>query len=138
MPTKKKSNEPKTRPNRASVSAFLKKAAAGPRLADGKTLVSMMKTATGKKPIMWGDAMVGFDTYIVRYADGHEMEWPLMSFSPRKSSFVLYLGWKRHRDLLKKIGKHKTIGGCLYIKTLADVDQKVLQRLLNAAAKSRH
>jgi hypothetical protein len=50
---------------------------------------------------------------------------------------VLYIGWKKHADLLKRIGKHKTAGGCLHIKSLGDVDQTALQQLVTAAAKSR-
>jgi hypothetical protein len=132
-----KANTAKTQPNSASVPAFLKKATDGPRLADAKAIVSMMETATGAKAIMWGSAIVGCDTYTIRYADGRESPWPLVAFSPRKSAFVLYIGWKKHADLVKKIGKHKTAGGCLHIKSLADVDAAALQRLLTAAAKSR-
>ncbi|HKW01950.1 MAG TPA: DUF1801 domain-containing protein [Vicinamibacterales bacterium] len=128
---------PKTQATTASVPAFLAKAAAGPRLAEAKALVAMMQRATGQKAVMWGDAIVGCDTYTVRYADGREAPWPLVSFSPRKSAFVLYMGWKRHPDLLKAIGKHKTAGGCLHIKSLADVDEAALERLMAAAAKSK-
>src|SRR5262245_7103959 len=137
MATKRKSSEPKTQRTGASVSAFLSKSASGERLADAKALVSMLERATGKKAEMWGDAIVGCDDYVIRYADGREAPWPVVSFSPRKSAFVLYIGWKRHPDLLKKIGKHKTAGGCLHIRTMADVDAKALQQLITAAAKSR-
>jgi hypothetical protein len=50
---------------------------------------------------------------------------------------VLYIAWKKHTDLLKAIGKHKTAGGCLHIKTLTDIDTAALQRLITAAAKTR-
>ena len=135
--TMAKTNAAKTQPNRASVAAFLKKATDAARLADAKAIVSMMETATGAKAIMWGSAIVGCDRYTVRYADGRESPWPLVAFSPRRSAFVLYIGWKKHADLVKKIGKYKTAGGCLHIRSLADVDADALQRLLTAAAKSR-
>lgn len=127
----------KTQATTASVPAFLSRVATGPRLADAKSLVAMMQRATGAKAVMWGDAIVGCDTYTIRYADGREAPWPLVAFSPRKSAFVLYMGWKKHPDLVKDIGKHKTAGGCLHIKTLADVDEAALERLIAAAAKSR-
>jgi len=127
----------KTQATTASVPAYLAKATAGPRLADAKALVAMMQRATGAKPVLWGDAIVGCDTYSVRYADGRESEWPLVAFSPRKSAFVLYMGWKKHSDLVKKIGKHKTAGGCLHIRSLSDVDEAALETLIAAAAKSR-
>ena len=133
---KSSTKEPKTQLNSASVPAFLAKAAAD-RLADAKTIVGMMEKATGKKAAMWGDAIVGCDTYAMKYADGRELPWPLVAMSPRKEAFVLYIAWRKHADLLKKIGKHKTVGGCLYIKSLADVDVAALQKLITAAAKSR-
>ena len=40
--------------------------------------------------------------------------------------------------LLAKLGGHKSGKGCVYIKTLADVDQKVLAKLVaNAAADKK-
>jgi hypothetical protein len=127
----------KTQATTASVPAFLSKATTGPRLAEAKSLVAMMQRATGAKAVMWGDAIVGCDTYTIRYADGREAPWPLVAFSPRKSAFVLYMAWKKHPDLLKAIGKHKTAGGCLHIKRLDEVDEAALETLMAAAAKSR-
>ena len=127
----------KTQATTASVPAFLSRATAGPRLADAKSLVAMMQRATGAKAVMWGDAIVGCDTYTIRYADGRESPWPVVAFSPRKSAFVLYMSWKKHPDLLKQIGKHKTAGGCLHIKSLGEVDEAALEKLIAAAAKSR-
>ena len=59
---KASSKEPKTQLNSASVPAFLAKAAAD-RVADAKAIVGMMEKATGKKAAMWGDAIVGCDTF---------------------------------------------------------------------------
>jgi len=133
---KSSSKGSKTQLNSASVPVFLAKAAAD-RLADAKAIVGMMEKATGKKAAMWGNAIVGCDAYAVKYADGRESPWPLVAMSPRKGAFVLYIGWRKHPDLLKKIGKHKATGGCIYIKSLADVDAAALQTLIRAAAKSR-
>jgi hypothetical protein len=36
---------------------------------------------------------------------------------------------------LKKLGKHKTTMGCLYINKLADVDLKVLEGIINESVK---
>ncbi len=127
----------KTTATKASVSAYLAKTTTGPRLADAKALVAMMQRATGEKAVMWGDAIVGCDTYSVTYADGRESPWTVVAFSPRKSAFVLYMGWKKHPDLVKKIGKCKTAGGCLHIRSLSDVDEAALEKLIAAAAKSR-
>lgn len=44
---------------------------------------------------------------------------------------------KSQADTLKKLGKHKIGGGCLYINKLGDVDMKVLEGMINAAAKKK-
>ena len=58
-------------------------------------------------------------------------------FSPRKANFSLnlVLDIKRYEAELKKLGKHKTGVGCLYINKLDDVDIKVLEKLIIVAAK---
>ncbi len=38
------------------------------------------------------------------------------------------------KELLKKLGKHKTGRGCLYLKSLEDVDISVLKKII---AKSK-
>ena len=40
-----------------------------------------------------------------------------------------------HSPLLKKLGKHKTGAGCLYINKLEDVDVKVLEQMINDSVK---
>jgi hypothetical protein len=42
---------------------------------------------------------------------------------------------KKYASELKKLGKHKTGVGCLYINKLEDIDLKVLEKLINTAAK---
>ncbi|HKG55262.1 MAG TPA: DUF1801 domain-containing protein, partial [Anaerolineales bacterium] len=63
--------------------------------------------------------------------------WLLIGFSPRKQALTLYLtgGFDTHAALLKKLGKFTTGMGCLYVKTLEDVDKKVLKELLQASVK---
>ena len=136
MAARSTSKTPKTLPTSASVSAFLAKAAAGSRLDDAKALVAMMESATGRKAIMWGDGIVGFDTYMIRYADGRELPWPVVAFAPRKPAFVLYIG-RKHADMVKRLGKCKMAGGCLHIKSLADIDVTILKRLIAATVTAR-
>jgi hypothetical protein len=40
-------------------------------------------------------------------------------------------------ELLSKLGKHKAGKGCVYIRTLADVDLKVLENLVASAAAEK-
>jgi hypothetical protein len=94
---------------------------------------------------MWGSNIVGFGDRTVKYADGRETPWMLIAFSPRKANLTLYVGRRFDgRDaLLKKLGKHTTGGGCLYIKRLSDVDLPTLRKIVAASVKyakkaSRH
>jgi phage tail tape-measure protein len=68
---------------------------------------------------------------------------PLVGFSPRKAATVLYgmRGSSDAEELLAKLGEHTNGKGCVYIKKLADVDQKVLEALVEksvAGHRSRH
>jgi hypothetical protein len=86
---------------------------------------------------MWGKSIVGFGSHHYQYASGREGDWFVMGFSPRKQDLTLYLmsGVERHRELLGRLGKHKTGVGCLYLKTLDDVDLPTLRRLLRESAR---
>lgn len=131
--------EAKTKPTKVSVSAFLKKATEGDRLADSQALVKIMEKATGAKGVIWGTNIVGFGTYDVKYADGRTTPWPAAAFSPRKPAFVIYglRAAANYAALSKKLGKHKQAGGCTHIKSLADVDVKVLAQLVSESVKAR-
>jgi len=39
-------------------------------------------------------------------------------------------GFTDYGSLLKKLGKHKTSVGCLYVNKLADIDTKVLTQII--------
>jgi hypothetical protein len=135
--------ENKTQANKASVTDFVEAIPDETRRADAKALLKLMKTATGEKPKMWGPSIIGFGSYHYKYDSGREGDMPIAGFSPRKAATVFYglLGFGGAADLLSKLGKHSTGKGCLYVKKLADVDQKVLETLVVkaiAAAKAKH
>lgn len=134
MPT-----EPKTKATKASVSAFLKKSTTGDRFADCTALVKLMEKATDAKAVMWGSAIVGFGTYAISYADGRISDWPVVAFSPRSTALVLYLArrYPRYGALSKQLGKHKQVGGCLHLKSLADVDMQVLADMVRESIRAR-
>ncbi len=105
------------------------------RRADCRELIALMRAVTGQPPKMWG-SIVGFDTYRLKYANGREIDFMLTGFAPRKQDLVLYLGpGLEHKDLLAKLGKHKTGKGCLYVKRLDDVDRAVLRSLIDASVR---
>ena len=121
----------KTRPTNVSVATFIDALTDENRRADAKLLVRLMESATGEKPRMWGPSIVGFGSYHYTYESGREGDMPLVGFSPRKAATVIYgIGLGDSEALLAKLGQHTTGKGCLYIKKVADVDQKVLEQLL--------
>jgi hypothetical protein len=134
-------SELKTKTTSASVSAFIDRIDDPSRRRDCKTLLKMMKKATKAQPKMWGSSIIGFGDHHYKYDSGREGDWFRAGFSPRKDALTLYLisglGWPDQRDLMSKLGKHKTGKGCLYIKQLSDVDVKVLERLIERSLKSR-
>ena len=128
--------EMKTKKTRASVASFLAGVADEAKRKDCEAIVALMKKATKSEPKMWGPAIIGFGDVHLVYESGRELDWFPVGFSPRKEAIVLYLsgGLERHAALLKKLGKHKTGKGCLYIKRLEDVDRAVLETLIQRSA----
>jgi hypothetical protein len=124
--------ENKTKPTKVSVAAFIDALADPIRRADAKALLKLMQSAAGEKPKMWGPSIIGFGSHHYRYESGREGDTPVIAFSPRKAATVLYglTGFNDALELLAKLGKHTTGKGCLYIKKLADVDQRVLEAMV--------
>ncbi|HEY4934217.1 MAG TPA: DUF1801 domain-containing protein [Terriglobales bacterium] len=124
--------ENKTKPTEVSVSKFIEAITDETKRADAKALVKLMQSASGEKPKMWGPAIVGFGSIHYKYESGREGDMPVIAFSPRKAASVLYgaIGFDGADKLLAKLGNHTTGKGCLYIKNLSDLDQKVLGTLV--------
>lgn len=128
--------ENKTQPTKISAAAFIAKIANKTQRGDAKVLAKLMQDVTGDKPTMWGPSIVGFDRYHYKYESGREGDMPLAAFSPRKAATVVYITTKfpGSETLLAKLGKHKLSGGCLHIKSLADVDEGALKSLIAKSA----
>jgi hypothetical protein len=124
--------ENKTKPTEVSVSKFIEAITDETKRADAKALVKLMQSASGEKPKMWGPSIIGFGSIHYKYESGREGDMPVIAFSPRKAASVLYgaIGFDGADKLLAKLGKHTTGKGCLYIKNLSDLDQKVLGTLV--------
>jgi len=129
--------ENKTKPTKVSVAAFIAALTDPAQRADAKALVKLMQSATGEKPKMWGPSIIGFGSYHYTYDSGREGDMPVIGFSPRKAATVLYGLSSDARGLLAKLGKHTTGKGCLYIKKLADVDQKVLETMVDKSVAAK-
>ena len=131
--------EIKTKPTADSVQAFLNTVTDEQKRKDSFVLLEMMKKATGEEPKMWGSSLIGFGNVRLKSpATGREVDWLRIGFSPRKANFSLYLTGdiKKHAVAIKKLGKHKTGKGCLYINKLEDVDIKVLKGLIEVSLKA--
>lgn len=132
--------EPKTKPTKASVKEFLDQISDKERRDDCFAVAKIMEEITGDKPKMWGPSIVGFGTYHYKYASGREGDWPVTGFSPRKKDLTLYImmGFKKHPELMEKLGKHSTGKSCLYIKRLSDIHVPTLKKLIKSSVKDLH
>ena len=124
--------EVKTRPTTASVDEFLNGVGDQRQRADAFKVLEMFRRITGEEAVMWGPAIVGFGSQVLKYSDGRELDWPIAAFSPRKTSLTLYVicDSPNQPKLLKKFGKHTSSVSCLYIKKLSDADEKVLEEVI--------
>lgn len=127
----------KTKPTAKSVEEFLKKVENPTKREDSFEILKLMKEVTQEEPIMWGDSIVGFGSYRYKYSSGHEGEWPITGFSPRKQNLTIYIypELDNYAELLNKLGKFKTSKTCLYINKLKDVDIDVLKELVSESVK---
>src|SRR5262245_24308052 len=116
--------ENKTKATGASVAGYLDAIEDESRRKDCKAIAKLMEKATKEKPKMWGTSIVGFGSYHYKYPSGHEGDSCLAGFASRKGDITLYLGAEvlAQTPLMSKLGKHKVGKGCLYIRSLADVD----------------
>ncbi len=129
--------ENKTRPSRASVTAFMSAIEDPGMRAAANKVAAMMRRATGKRATMWGPSIVGYGSYHYRYDSGREGDFLITGFSPRKQALTVYImpGFSHFEDLMSKLGKYKTGKSCLYIRRLADIDEAVLERLIVESVK---
>ncbi|MCA1762908.1 MAG: DUF1801 domain-containing protein [Flavobacteriales bacterium] len=104
---------------------------------DSYALLKIMKKISGCEPKMWGPSIIGFGRYHYKYPSGHEGDAPLIGFSPRKTAISLYVftGLDEHANLLENLGKFKKGRACIYVKKLADIDQKQLEMLIKKTIK---
>ncbi|MEX2016059.1 MAG: hypothetical protein WD873_05425, partial [Candidatus Hydrogenedentales bacterium] len=111
--------ELKTKKTTASVSQFINAIDDDQRRKDCKAIAAMMQKATKAKPRMWGPSIVGFGDFAYVNSAKEQHQWFQCGFSPRKAALTLYLmgGYSKDSATAKKLGKFKTGGGCLYIKT---------------------
>ena len=122
----------KTIANDTSVNAFIDTVEDERKRADSHELIELMRTITGHEPKLWGNGLVGFDSYHYRYASGREGDFFITGFSPRKTALTVYImpGFDRYEDRLQRLGPHKTGKSCLYLKNLDAIDRDVLEEII--------
>lgn len=101
------------------------------RREDCTSILNLLQEVTGTKPEVWGPSIVGFGDF--KYKSGKQVnDWFLTGFASRKDAITIYLmsGFSHFPDLMAKLGKFKTGGGCLYVKKLEDIDTSVLREIV--------
>jgi hypothetical protein len=132
--------ENKTKATKTSVAGYLSKIKDPVRRKDCAALSKIMTKAAKAKPVMWGTGIVGFGNYHYKYDSGREGDMCLTGFASRNKDLTIYLmaaRFPKREELLARLGKHKTSGGCLYIKTMSDIDPKVLEKLIAGAVAEK-
>ena len=124
--------ELKTKPTKVSVAKHIASIANEEQRKDAKRLVALMRKVTRQEPKMWGPGIVGFGSYHYKYASGREGDMALAAFAVRGRDLVVYTAesFEGRDALLARLGEHKTGKVCLYIRRLANVDLKVLEKLV--------
>ena len=123
----------KTRPNNRSPSSYIKSIEDDARRRDCIAVMAMMKKITGKQPKMWGTSIVGYGQYHYKYKSGREGDWFVTGIAARKHNLSLHImpGFSNYAAIMNKLGKYKLGVSCLYIKSLADVDEILLYELID-------
>ncbi len=135
--------ENKTQKNNSSVKDFINAIENEARKQDSIQLLEIFKVCTGEEPVMWGSSIVGYGSYHYRYRSGREGDSLRVGFSPRKQALtiyglVMYDLMRTNNELLKKLGPHKVGKGCLYIKSLKDIDIETLKQMITNAFLSNY
>lgn len=127
----------KTKENDKSVTDFINALENEEKRNDCFEIIKIMKEVTNLEPKMWGENIVGFDSYHYKYESGREGDSLVTGFSPRKTNLTIYIvsGFSNYTALLEKLGKFKTSSSCLYIKKLSDIDKSVLKELIIQSVK---
>lgn len=131
--------ENKTKATVASPEKYVAAIADAGRRADCAALMALMAKATKAPAVMWGTAIVGFGTHTYPLAGGKEGKICAVGFSSRASDISIYgvTGTSGADALLAKLGTHKMGKSCLYVKHMADIDTKVLEKMVAQAYKAK-
>jgi len=119
------------------VKVFLQQLENDQQREDSLALIGLMEEESGYQAALHG-TMIGFGMYHYKYASGREGDWFVTGFAPRKRNMTVYImpGFSDYEKELAKIGKHKTAKSCLYFNKLADLDEKMLRKMVRHSVKT--
>ena len=122
----------KTVPTDLSVEDYLNAIENPQRKEDCKRINEIIKKITNFEPVMWGTSIIGYGSCHYKYESGREGDMPMTGFSNRKQSITLYIisNFKKHEELLSKLGPYKNGKSCLYIKRLSDINVEILEEMI--------
>ncbi len=121
----------KTQETNESVTEYINAIDNNQKKKDCKELLKILKKVSGKSPKIWSNGTVGFGKFHYKSARSkQEGDWYLTGFAARKGNITIYIHTAQQADMLKKLGKVKTGGGCVYINKLDDIDTKVLEKMV--------
>ncbi len=100
--------------------------------AECQKLKELFDEWTGEKPEVFGKVILGYKSFPYKTKSGCEGTWFSVGFSPRKAGLSLYVVpyHEKVEALKKKLGKAKFGRSCINIKSIEDIDLKVLEKLV--------
>ena len=131
--------ENKTKATAMSPASYVAAIADESRRQDCAVLLSLMAKVSKQPAVMWGTAIVGFGVRRYPLASGKLGEICAVGFSSRKADISIYgvAGNSGADELLARLGRHKRGKGCLHVSRLADIDLKILGKLVSGAIKAK-
>lgn len=111
-----------------------------PRRSEIARLHSLITKAIPKLTPSMQAGMIGYGTYHYKYASGREGDWPIIALASQKNYISVYVCAsqdgkycaEQHKDELPKASIGKS---CIRFKKLADVDTKVLIRIVKEGVR---
>ncbi len=127
----------KTQPTTISPEKYLKENFKGKEKVQSEalTLIDLYSKVTGSPCVMW-NKIFGFGKYHYLDSKGGEHFHLITGFAISSTGFTLYnmISWESYKKEIEKLGKHKLSGkSCLAIKSIEDIDLKVLNTLIKSS-----
>lgn len=132
------SYELKTRRHEWGVEEFLNTIENPKKWQEAKILEKIFREVSGAASTMWGENIIWYGEYSYKDSKWKDHEWFQVGFSPRKAGFSFYImpWYQDMSDILAKLWKHKAWKCCINIKTIADIDLKVLEKIIRKGINS--